>query len=825
MGTTARFAPNHRTQSMVGDLRLWYDQPARDWNDALPLGNGRLGSMVFGGVLEEHLQLNEDTLWSGFPQDGHPVPEPGVLQEIRRLVLREQRYVEADALTRQFQGPFNESYLPLGDLSILFRHTEAAVEYQRALDLTTAIATVRYRAGAAWFTRELFSSAVHQVIVVRLTCTLPARISFTARLNSTLRGSTVPVGTSALALRGKAPSHVVSHHLETDTPIQYQEAEGLGMRFEARVLALAEGGAVGTDSAGLHVYGATAVTLLIAGGTGYRGFGLPPDLSAARITEAIEQTLVTAAAHSFAELRLAHLAEYQPLFERVSLSLGESQAPDEPTDRRLRSANAERDPRLAALYAQYGRYLLIASSRPGTQPANLQGIWNAEPRPIWGSDYTVNINLEMNYWLAEAANLAECFEPLCELIRDLSVDGRKTAQHTYGCRGWAMHNGSDLWRGTWTAGAGHPTSTADWSMWPMGGPWLCRQVWEHYAFGGSVEYLRTVAYPLMKGAAEFCLDWLVETDDGYLATCPSTSPENSFLDAAGRKAAVSAGASMDMELIRDLFTNCIEAGRILGIDEPFHSQLSDARDRLLPLRIGSRGQLQEWSLDFEEYEPGHRHLSHLFALYPGMHITPRDTPGLAQAARRSLERRQAHGGRCTGWSRAWMISLWARLGEGDRAYENLLLLLTTSTQPNLFNTHPPFQIDGNFGGASAIFEMLLQSHTGVIDLLPALPCAWPNGFVRGLRARGGFTVDLTWEDGWLSHAVIIADRDGHCSVRYGQTALAPESPSETTVESPPGSVPLSLRTRQGEPIVLRPCREAAPATSPAIRRNSGDESL
>ena len=433
------------TQGGAGDLRLWYDQPAGMWEAALPVGNGRLGAMVFGGVAEERLQLNEDTLWSGYPQDGHPTPDPGVLEEIRRLVLSEERYVEADELARQFQGPFNESYMPLGDLSIRFRHgAEEASEYRRSLDLSTAIATVQYRIGTAHFTREIFSSAVDHVIVVRLTCTMPAQISFTARLDASLHASTVPVGTNALALRGKAPSHVSSHHLETDNPIHYEDAEGRGMRFEARTLALAEGGMVHTDSDGLHVEGATAVTLLIAAGTGYRGFGRLPDLSVERIAEAIDHTLDAAGMHSFTELRSAHLAEYQALFGRVSLSLGDAPPPEQPTDHRLHAENVGHDPQLAALYAQYGRYLLISSSRPGTQPANLQGIWNADPRPIWGSDYTVNINLEMNYWLAEPANLTECFEPLSELIRGLSDDGRKTAQRTYGCAGWAMHNGSDL---------------------------------------------------------------------------------------------------------------------------------------------------------------------------------------------------------------------------------------------------------------------------------------------------------------------------------------------------------------------------------------------
>jgi alpha-L-fucosidase 2 len=782
------------------ECRLWYTRPATEWNEALPIGNGRLGAMVYGDVRLEHLQLNEDTLWSGFPVAAHPRPCDAVLPEIRRLVMREGRYADADALARQFQGPFNESYLPLAHLFLQFTSQDDVSDYRRALNLSTAIADVRFRVGYAWFSREMFVSAVHQVLVVRLTCSVPWQISFLAWLASPLRASLHVVGTDALALRGTAPSHVVSHDLESDQPIQYLSGEGLGMRFEARLLALAEGGRVTAGPDGLRVTDATAVTLLVAGATGYRGFGALTNRTGKEIAAEIDRTLARAARHVFAGLRSAHVAEYGKLFNRVTISLGRPRLLDTPTDERLRAESATPDPQLAALYAQYGRYLLISSSRPGTQPANLQGIWNDQPRPIWGSDYTININIQMNYWLAEVANLAECHEPFCTLVQNLSVDGRNTALHTYGCQGWACHNGTDLWRGTWTAGDGY--SSPDWSMWPMAGPWLCQHLWEHFAFSGSTDYLRQV-YPVMKGAAEFCLDWLIEDQDGHLVTCPSTSPENSFLTPDGAAAAVSVASTMDMQLIWDLFTNCIATSHLLEMDEIFRARLEAARERLVPARIGRFGQLQEWARDFDESEPGHRHLSHLFGLHPGKQITPRGTPALAQAARRSLERRLAHGSGRTGWSRAWAANLWARLGDGDCAYTQLTALLATSTLPNLFNSGPPFQIDGNFGGAAAIFELLLQSHAGVIELLPALPSAWPEGSVQGLRARGGFTVDVAWSDGKLVEATLLADRDSFAAVTYGPCALSSIEPVQVGVHSPPGSLGLRLSLRRGVRVRLR----------------------
>jgi alpha-L-fucosidase 2 len=505
-------------------------------------------------------------------------------------------------------------------------------------------------------------------------------------------------------------------------------------------------------------------------------------------------------AHSYEELWSAHLRDYQPLFSRVRLSLTGAAAAEQPTDKRLRLGNIVHDPGLSALYAQFGRYLLISSSRPGTQPANLQGIWNDQPRPVWGSDYTVNINLQMNYWLAEVANLTECHQPLCDFVADVSVDGRDSAGITYGCRGWAMHNGSDIWRTTRTAGDGY--SPAMWTMWTMGGAWLCQHLWEHYAFGGDLVFLRDAAYPIMRGAAEFCLDWLIEDRDGFLVTCPSTSPENAFIGPEGTEAAVTVAASMDMQIIWDLFTNCIEASIMLGVDSQFRSELQAARARLLPPRAGKHGQLQEWAIDFDEIEPGHRHRSHLFAVHPGRQITPRGTPALAMAAKRSLERRDAHSVAQVGWSTAWAIAQWARLGESEHAHACVVSLLNTSTLPNLFNDGPPFQIDGNFGGAAGIFELLLQSHAGSIDLLPALPAAWPDGSVRGLRARGGFTVDIQWSGGRLDRATVLADHDGPCLVRYRLGILVVDGPELVATQEAPDLNTTLFTTIGGRPVTL-----------------------
>ncbi len=783
----------------AGDPVLWYRQPAAKWTDALPIGNGRLGAMVFGGIETERLQLNEDTLWSGHPREWNNPDARQHLSEIRRLVLEDENYVAADHVCKKMQGPYNQSYVPLGDLKIEFGGGGAATAYRRELNLDTAVSRVTYRSGDAEFTREVFASAPDQVIVVRLTASQSGRLSFTVALDSPLRAATEAEGPDSLCLRGKAPAHVDPDYLKSENPVIYDDADGKGMRFEARVKVRTEGGEVKTEGNRLRVAGATSAMLLVSAATGYRGYDRAPDAPAAEISAACRRQLEAAAKRSFPELRARHVADHQRLFRRVSLELGAASAAGVPTDERLRAFKDAPDPALLALYFQYGRYLLIASSRPGTQPANLQGIWNDRVRPPWSSNWTANINIQMNYWPAETCNLAECHEPMFDLLEGVSRNGRKTAEVNYGAQGWVSHHNIDLWRQSAPVGnygGGSPT----WANWQMSGPWNCAHLWEHFLFHRNVEFLRRRAYPVMKGAAEFCLDWLIEDKQGRLTTCPSFSTENSFYTPDRKVAQTSAGCTMDIALITELFSSCIEAAKILGTDAAFRAKLEKALPRLLPYQIGRHGQLQEWSKDFEEAEPGQRHMSHMYPLFPGSQFTPRRTPKLAAAARVSLERRLAAGGAYTGWSRAWAIAFWARLEDGDRANESLAMLMAHSTGPNLFDTHPAgrswiFQIDGNFGATAAIAEMLLQSHAGEVHFLPALPRAWRDGRCAGLCARGGLEVDVAWSGGRAREAVLRARLSGQHRLRppNGQKIASMQPAAGALEPGADGTVPVQLK--------------------------------
>lgn len=773
-----------------------------------------MGAMIFGGVGTERLQLNEDTLWSGGPVQGENPNARRALDQVREAVFRGD-YEEADRLSKQMQGPFNQSYLPLGNLWLDFYHGDACRNYRRVLDLEEATVNVSFRLGEAQIRREAFASYPDQVMVVRIEADGPASLDFTARLDSPLRYQTSDKN-GVLWMTGRAPSHVAPNYYPENRPVRYDD-DDKGMLFACGVVAILdqiegpgdEHAPGSTDQAvgqmqvgddGITVSGAKGVTLLISAATSFNGYERSPITEGKDAQALVVQRLEAAQAKGYQALRADHIADYQRLFHRVRLNLnapiqrksGEaggrvhSDLSSWPTDQRLARLGAD-DLDLVALVFQYGRYLLIASSRPGTQPANLQGIWNDRVRPPWSSNWTLNINVEMNYWPAEVTQLSECHQPLFDLIEGLADKGRIIADVNYGCRGWVAHHNADIWRQAAPVGD-FGQGDAVWAMWAMAGPWLCQHLWEHYAFTGDETFLRQRAYPLMKEAALFLLDWLIEDAEGRLVTLPSTSPEHKFRTPDGQVAAISMASASDLQLIWDLFTNCIEAADTLGVDQDFRNELAEAKKRLYPMKVGKHGQLQEWFLDFEDDEPQHRHVSHLIGVYPGRQFTDEFNSELFEAAKTSLIRRGDGG---TGWALAWKVALWARFGDGERAGNavgRFMRLVEEGVSgnghgglyANLFDAHPPFQIDGNFGFTAGIAEMLLQSHKGTIDLLPALPEAWDSGSVSGLMARRGFEVDMAWESGALKEVVIKSRLGGGVIVRCGQ--------NETELETEAGGV-------------------------------------
>lgn len=716
------------SEDTTGANLLWYEQPAEKWVEALPVGNGRLGAMVFGGVPTERIQFNEDTLWTGRPHRYHRPGAVEVLPELRRLLAEgKQSAAERLAMDRFMSDPLRQkAYQPFGDLWIDFVGHDRPQSYRRCLDLDAGEARVEYKHDDVTYSRQLLASYPAQAIVMRISANRRGRLSFRARLTSPHSSATArAVEPNQLAIAG--------------------QVEDDGLRFEARLQIRLQDGRIDLDGAEAKIVGATEAVLILAAHTSFKNY---QDISADP-GERCRATLQATTGADFETIRSAHQRDHRRLFRRVAIDLGSTAAAALPTNRRIKAQAEADDPALAALYLQFARYLLIASSRPGSQPANLQGIWNESLKPAWDSKWTVNINTEMNYWPAETANLAECHEPLFDLIDDCVATGRETAAAHYGARGWVLHHNTDLWRGT------APINNSNHGIWVTGGAWLALHMWDHYQFGGDREFLARRAYPVLKEASLFFTDFLVlDPATNRLISTPSNSPENGGLVA---------GPTMDHQIIRSLFGATAAAAEILDIDAEFAAKLNAMKDRIAPNRIGRHGQLQEWLEDKDDPRNQHRHVSHLWGLFPGQEITP-DQPELFRAARQSLVFRGDGG---TGWSKAWKVNLWAHLREGDRAHVLLSDLIAKSTLPNMFDTCPPFQIDGNFGGASGIVEMLLQSRPGRIEILPALPKAWPTGRIAGLRARGGYEIDIVWQNGALQRAVIRPTRGGPCEVAHG----------------------------------------------------------
>lgn len=737
-------------------LKLWYNAPSRNWNEALPIGNGRLGAMVFGNSNQEKIQLNEETVWSGGPNINITSESGAAIPKLRQLIF-EEKFLEAQTLADVDMFPKKNSgmiYQPVGDLLINFPGHEQVEKYYRDLNIEKAVASVSYRLNGVNYKRETFASFPDEVIIVRLTADKPGKITFNASLTSPQKSSQ-KIENGKLILTGVAADH---------------EGEKGQIRFETQVKTKIKGGKAELTGNSWKVTNANEAIIYISMATNFVKYN---DISANQHLKA-SNYLDKAFVRNYDEALKQHVAFYQQFFNRVKFDVGVNAAVNKPTDRRIYEFAKGFDPHLAALYFQFGRYLLICSSQPGNQPPTLQGIWNDRMDAPWDSKYTININTEMNYWPAEVTNLSELHQPLFKMLEDLAITGQATAKSMYGAKGWVTHHNTDLWRIT------GPVDRPYAGLWPMGGNWLSQHLWDHYLFTGNKDFLKKY-YPVLKGASDFYMDILQEEPKHkWLVVSPSNSPENTYVE--GKRVSIAAGTTMDNQLLFDLFSKTAKAAEILGIDKDYSALLKQKIERLAPMQIGKHSQLQEWMYDWDRPNDKHRHVSHLYGLYPSNQISPYSTPELFDAARTSLIYR---GDPATGWSMGWKVNLWARFLDGNHAYKLItdqLKLVGGSmdsvnvkgggTYPNMFDAHPPFQIDGNFGCTAGIAEMILQSHDGAIHVLPALPDVWPTGKMTGLVARGGFVVDVVWEKSKLKELKVTSRLGGNCRLRINEDLLA-----------------------------------------------------
>ncbi len=758
-------------------LKLWYNKQATEWNEALPLGNGRLGAMVHGGVDNEIITLNEESLWSGYPKDGNQTDIAKYIPMARKAI-EEGDYEKGDYYTAKLQGAFTQSYAPMGTLTLDFDDKSEVSEYYRDLNLQNAIAKVNYKRGKVQYKREMFVSYPDQAIVIKLTANKKGKLSFKAILNSKLKHKVKAEEGSKIILTGKCPKHVDPNYMgETENPVIYDDFDGEGINFSTQLLIQNKGGKVYAEDGYLHVKEADEVTIFVTAGSSFNGFNKSPGMDGKDAEAIANNHLFQLKDKSYSEIKKDHISDYQKYFNRVSLSLSENKNDLTTTvDRILNYDSTKPDTHLDELLFQYGRYLLISSSRTGGIPANLQGIWSHKVRPPWSDNFTSNINVQMNYWPAEITNLSEMHEPLLRFVNDLSANGANTAE-SFGMEGWCVNHNTDIWALTNPVGGyGWGGSGAtNWCNFSFGGAWFCQHLFEHFKFSNDTTFLKEQAYPLMKGAAKFISSWLYEGPDGTLVSGPSSSPENSFY-INDKRLNTQLASAMDMSLANELYSNCIKSAEILKTDIDLIELWTNKKDKLTPLKIGKYGQIQEWYYDWDNPENKHRHLSHLYALYPGNKISPSLTPKLAKACKQTLEQRGDGG---PGWSVAWKVNLWARLLDGNRAHQlisNIYKYVDPSNYnmgeqggvyPNLLGACPPFMIDGSFGVTAGIAEMLLQSHSGEIHLLPALPDAWNSGEVKGLVARGGYVVDISWKNGQLTKAILHSKKDGNVTVKHG----------------------------------------------------------